>query len=79
METFVSYLIKYFYDDRDRVQYALYKTRNFTSSTGYYNLYTYVYNGYGEITDIVKLRNGLSLPTPAVVNQLLLIMVIAIG
>lgn len=66
----LSYLIKYFYDDQDRLQYALYKDRNFTNSAGYYNLYTYIYNGFGEITDIVKLRNGLSSASPSIVNQL---------
>ena len=64
----LSYLIKYFYDDQDRVQFALYKNRNFSISEGSYNLYTYVYNGLGEITDIVKVRNGLSPSASSISN-----------
>ena len=64
----LSYLIKYFYDDQDRVQFALYKNQNFSTSYGYYNLYTYVYNGIGEITDIVKVRNGLSPSASSISN-----------
>lgn len=64
----LSYLIKYFYDDQDRVQFALYKNQNFSTSYGYYNLYTYVYNGIGEITDVVKVRDGLSSSTPSISN-----------
>ena len=65
----LSYVIKYFYDSQDRVQFALYKDRQFSSS-GYYNLYTYIYNGFGEITDIVKLRNGTASSSPSVVGTL---------
>ena len=63
--TTLRYVIKYFYDSQDRVQFALYKDRQFSNS-GYYNLYTYIYNGFGEITDIVKLRDGYATSAPAV-------------
>ena len=50
-------LFKYFYDSDDKVSYVLYKHSQFGSTTAYYDLYHYVYNGLGEITDIVKVQS----------------------
>ncbi|MEG1497407.1 MAG: DNRLRE domain-containing protein, partial [Clostridiales bacterium] len=52
---------KYFYDSHGDVRFLLTKTDQFTNSNAY-NLYAYVYNSIGEISDLVKLRaqNGSS-------------------
>ncbi len=53
----LAYLLKYFYDNDGKVLFVLYKTQYFGDSDHYYRLYHYIYNGLGEITDIVKVRD----------------------
>ncbi len=50
-------VLKYFYDDDDKVSYVLYKTQYPHDGTAYYSLYYYLYNALGEITDVFKIQS----------------------
>ena len=57
---------KYFYDSDGTVRFLLTKTGNFDNSNNF-NLYAYIYDGTGNITDLVRLqREGSSTPTAVV-------------
>ena len=57
---------KYFYDSDGTLRFLLTKTKDFTNSNNF-NLYAYIYDGTGNITDLVRLqKEGTSAPTAVV-------------